>query len=160
MGKRFGRNQRRRARELEREFVELAATNAMNYGLAKFQGERIRELKCVIDRFQHALGPNFIGLPLNELLVQVGRIDYAGSFRVPGRSGRAIQCAAMQTETRKDEVMDQVHFMVRLAGESVAYALSLRALHDTPPKYMAQRLAEQMAPVLLDAIRKQRGPHD
>lgn len=160
MGKRFGRNQRRRAREVQQQLVDLRAAHGMTEGLCRYQGDKIRDLQYAIERFARALGPNFVGLPLRELELRASGIGSRGSFLAAVPGGNAVTCSLMQIDASENEIRDQVHFKVRLADATVCYAASLLALQNAHPKDMAQMMAEQMAPFLLTEIRKARGSHD
>lgn len=160
MGKRFGRNQRRRARQVEQELGQLRMAYSLADGLCRHQGQKISDLQGAIERFARALGPNFVGLPVRELEMRASQIGDRGSFLASRPNGNAVTCSLMQVDANENEIGDQVHFRVRLADGTVCYAASIQALHNAHPKDMAQMMAEQMASFLLTEIRKARGSHD
>jgi len=160
VGKRFGRNQRRRAREVAQELGNMRVAYGMSEGLCRHQGQKIRDLEDAIERFARALGPNFVGLPLRELDMRAHRLGPRGDFLAAELGGKAIPCSLMQVDASENNIRNQVHFSVRLADAEVRYAASIQALQHAPSKDMAWRLASEMAPFLLTEIRKARSSHD
>lgn len=156
MGKRFGRNQRRRAREVEQELGQLRVAYGMTEGLCRHQGNKIRDLESSIQLFARALGPNFIGLSPRKLEMEAMRMADHDTLRMMSPSGDVIESAVMHTRSRSNNITDQAHFIVHFAGKEIGYAVSMAALYDTDEKVMARHMVEQMAPRLLADIRKEK----
>lgn len=153
MSRRYGRNQRRRARahvaELEAQAAELqhqassARSEANSY---RWQLADVRE----------ALGPHFIGLPPQMLGPEIWRLYELDRVRLPGPADDAIEVRAMTYETVVDSTKPThyMHFLVHLAGGEVAYAISSAALLNAPAEVVARQIGHQLATRLVRDLRR------
>ena len=160
MAQRFGRNQRRRAREA---LAAMTQANAMNEGLLRQVSEENQALRGVISEVRQVLG-NHPALPPED----GGNHPHplGGDFDVPVR-----QCVDWRDDpgpqfepvplmvARMHEMLvrvkpqahaDEIHCRVRLDSGDVVYCITgaaLRALGRTPG-LLAQRLTREIAPRL------------
>lgn len=153
MSKRFGRNQRRRLRQQVEQATEALA---MADGLMRKMRRDRDELRGVIDDVEEALGPNFIGLPPQELVFQARHLGPERTFRTTVPGDQVVTMAIMDIDS-SEKSDGYIHLRVRLDGKSVVYALSRPALLHSPARFIAQKMAMEMAPVLLQNIRKAGG---
>ena len=179
MSRRYGRNQRRRAREriaqLEQEGARLEQDRAhLNQAhaarLARLV-ERNRALADIIDMVREEL-PNYPLLPVDE------RTQDFSSMADQLRDGRSADLAlpmrAPTTYTASADVMDlealyaevvvllaetdlcelsrQVHLQVQLGRTEVAYAISASAMFALPRHRLVDLLSGEIAPALARAL--------
>lgn len=156
MGKRYGRNQKRAARKV---IAQMQAAYTREAELLKHAADRARELEWQIANFAEALGVNYVGLPAREITLRVHDLTADDSFRAVGPNGAFITMNLMRAEGRHDE-RSNIHFHVRLGPALVAYSISSRALMTMPPRYISRQLAGEMAPALLNEIRRLGFSHD
>ena len=154
MSRRYGRNQKRRAREeiarLERERASWEEGYRRD---VPFLERTLAEKRAALAAVADALGPAFVGLPLNELMLRI--FDVADAERAPD-SFMSIPPGGTEPVTMhvlkmrvQDRVGDMVHVRVRLAGTDAAYALSETAIRQMPARALAKNLSEQLAAFLV-----------
>ena len=160
MSRRYGRNQKRKARQ-EIERLERARDYWEDrHGRDTMSlAQTVQEQRYALDNVAMALGENFIGLPPREIAWKVGELADPDDFVVPVSRGRTVMARTMGYQVREwgDRPQDRVHFLVRLAGERVGYALADDALYRCPPKLLARNIADQMAELLVRDIVARRG---
>lgn len=156
MGKRYGRNQKRRARERIAQ-LQLACTR--DAGLLKYMADKARDLEGQIANLADALGVNYVGLPAREIAMKVSDLKFGDSFRYLAPNNAVASAHLMHVDAEHDERLS-VHFRVRLGPGYVAYAVSSQALMSSPARFLARRMADEMAPTLLGEIRKLGFAHD
>lgn len=155
MSRRFGRNQRRRARERE------AALQLQLIGLTMQrdrQARRIAELTRTIDDVEMCLGPHFAGLPPREVAAsRFGLKDFSQpSFLMVARGGMPVEMLPMSIESEVDP-QHFLHVRLYLGDGSAAYCVSKRAIIRMPARVIASRIAEEFSYHLVDGIRKAGG---
>lgn len=154
MSRRFGRNQKRAARERIANLDEaLSMTSAL---LARVVDQRNRlrgELNDVIE----ALGPDFIGLSAREAVMRAAPEDE--EWQVPVGDGQ-MTVYAMQVRCYDHSLAakHQLHFRVRLAGQETGYAMSAAAVWHTPAAFLARRMADRIATELVKELRARGAP--
>lgn len=160
MSRRYGRNQKRRARE------ELANVMAMADYRLKANAESLRMIQGVLQEKRDALaavadslGPAFVGLPLNELMLRIFDVAYAedapDSFAsVPPGASNPVIMHVLKMSAHDDLVRDRVHVRVRLAGGDTAYALSEAAIRQMPADALARNLGRHIAEFLVSELVK------
>jgi hypothetical protein len=156
MSKRFGRNQRRRARE---HIAQLAAdsarwqeAHARESGLLRHVSNKLRAMESQMADLATALGVNYVGLPAREIVMKANDLA-RDSFRMLTPSSAVAAMDLMRVDSHHDE-RSQMHVRVRVGGSVVAYAISVEALLRTPTAYLAGAMANELAPALLTEIRK------
>jgi hypothetical protein len=160
MSRRYGRNQKRRARaeiaKLEQVAAELQAGMEMDRGLLQFQAREINRQQSQLNDVARIMGTNFIGLqPALWKFSDKHQPDY---FRCRVNDGD-VQMHVMRTHiaSAPDRPDYMMHFRVELAGEPVGYAISECALRDGPEDYVVRCIAEEMARLLMSELRKKFG---
>lgn len=157
MSRRYGRNQKRRARaaiaRLEQRATELQTGMAMDRALLRSQTQRIDELRAQLKDVAEIMGTDFIGLePALWKFNDKHKLDY---LRCPVDGGDVL-IHTMRTKITSDRLRPDymVHFRAELAGETVGYAISECALRDAPEGYIVRRISDEMARLLIGDLRK------
>lgn len=179
MSRRFGRNQRRRAREriaeLELEAVNLNQARAMDRGLLASMSERNRALAEIIDLVRKEL-PNHPLLPLDkremDFTSMAGELRAGGCVRVPLsrptpsqiRVGGPATAMTMDTEVLFAEMValldstdfsalrGQMHLGVRLGREEAAYVISTHALSSMSQEHLEAALTPRIARAMAKSL--------
>lgn len=177
MSKRFGRNQRRRAREaLAATQTHLAATQAQVQGLEAaramdsqlhaYERRQHDDLKAAVQLIAQQIGPEHFAFPAEER----GTHDdpHRGPMHEPHRpafmrldmSHDAMMTFTYQVldlldiETHRDPLSQRAHFYVRINGtRKLAYAVNANALAKLPPKVFIKMLSETFARMLADSLK-------
>lgn len=159
MSRRFGRNQKRAMRQ---ELEAWQQANAMTEGLLRHVSNQRDRLHDDLDTVRSALGPNFIGLPVDEVALKLTELHPDDQFRMPvGPAGDEI--VSMHTMRVRDIDDDNpkacIHLRVTLAGVEAAYAMSEQALFGmkVPDSVLVGHIVRELAPFVLKAVRKRRG---
>ncbi len=160
MSRRYGRNQKRRARaeiaKLEQRTTELQTGMEMDRALLQSQGAKLSAQDARLKFVAKVLGTDFIGLePALWKFKDKHRPDY---FRAHVNDGDVMR-HTMRTQITSacDRPDYMVHFRVELAGEPVGYAISECALRDGPEDYIVRRISDEMAQLLVGELRKKFG---
>lgn len=150
MSRRYGRNQKRRARaeiaQLEQRTTELQA------GM-RSQTLEISRQQSQLNDVARIMGTNFIGLqPALRMFSDKHLPDW---FRAHVQGG-AVMMHTMRTHitTAPDRPDYMMHFRATLMDEVVGYAISECALRDGPEDYLVRCIAEEMARLLMAELRK------
>ena len=179
MSRRYGRNQRRRAREriaeLELEATNLRQSHAMDRALLAQAGERNRALAEIIDLVREEL-PNHPLLPLDRRELDFSRmadeLRAGGSVRVPlsrptpsripvGGPASAIkmdtevlfaEMVALLDSTDFSALRGQMHLGVRLGREEAAYVISTHALTSMSPEHLEAALTPRIARAMAKSL--------
>lgn len=173
MSRRYGRNQRRRAREriaeLEQDHAARTQSHAMDRALLAHAGERNRALAEIIDLVRVEL-PNHPLLPVHrrpeyDFSAMEQEIQRGHPAHVPllppaptfvGHSSAAsmdtdllyAEMAVLLVDTNFSALRGQVHMNVRLGREAVAYAISTQALMTMDPRRLESILTREIARAL------------
>jgi len=181
MAQRFGRNQRRRAREALQAAQQLAETRLDaargQASRAEAMRQEVRALEDVLDEARELLGAS-IALPPKH----GGRHPYARgedfeAFARPpqrlaldditanvAREEAALKVCRMRTllvdvenrPSRLRESESQLHMRVTLGSGEVVYAISEDALHDSPAGWLEKRLGIEIARQLVQVLGRKR----
>lgn len=150
MARRFGRNQRRRAREALA--AEHAAHASTSYQLAQ-ERRHAAGLERQLDGIAELLGTNFLGL--NEKLCQFEIPDHWTSFDAYSDINDTRHTMhILGVDSSPEWHRNAIHLRVRLANGEVAYSLSETSIHRAPAEYLARTLAGAMAPMLVREMRR------
>lgn len=165
MAKRFGRNQRRRAREqiaaLTNQSEDLRKALALNQGLLREVSARKETLTKVIAEARKVLGDS-VALPPLPLAtpypLRQGESSFMAQPASPPLSDFIHETGAMSAvllaermhvlvaEVSSDHLRKQgMHCLVRLHDGHFGYAISENALHHISPEMLTERLAPQVA---------------
>lgn len=173
MSRRFGRNQRRRAREriaeLDLEATNLRQSHAMDRALLASAGERNRALAEIIDLVREEL-PNHPLLPLEgrplDLAYMEDDLRHGQGFRFALKKPmpRALvvepdardmdaewleaDVVALMAQTDFCELRQQVHMRIQLGQEAAAYGISTQALMTMDPVRLESILTREIARAL------------
>lgn len=157
MSRRYGRNQKRRARaeiaQLEQTTANLRTGMAQDRALLQRQRRDIDERDEQLKLVAQVLGTNFIGL---RPALYVFRDKHAPDYfrcRVDGGDVR-MQTMRADITTAPDRPDYMVHFRATLMDELVGYAISECALRDGPEDYIVRRISDEMARLLMGELRK------
>lgn len=166
MAKRYGRNQRRRAREqiaeLSKRGEDLRTALALNQGLLREVSARNKALTKVIAEARKVLGDS-IALPALRLAtpypLRQGENSFMARPALPPLSDFIHDTGAMSDLWVAERMhvlvaeasmgdhlrMQGMHCMVQLHDGEYAYAISENALHQLSPEMLTERLAPQVA---------------
>lgn len=154
MGNRYGRNQRRRARE---QIALLQAESSKWHGAYRLEADSRCAMESQMADLAVALGVHYVGFPVREIVMKANDLAH-DSFRLMAPSGAAEAMKVMRVDSHHDE-RSQMHVRVRLGPSIVAYAISERALLRTPSTYLARTIADELARALLAEFRKSAHTH-
>lgn len=152
MGKRYGRNQKRRHREELAQAQAEAAGDRRQANVALWEAEMLRRQ---LNDAAKVLGTDFAGFEpkLVNVAADTGLRD---PWRLPVRNGSVLMRSLMVDidMTHAKDHTDMVHVVqVTLAGERVAYSISEPALRNMPPEILVQRIATEIARLLVPQVR-------
>lgn len=159
MSRRYGRNQKRAARErisyLERRQEDCIEAYNRDTGMLRTQ---LRSATRQLDTVKEALGENFVGLDPGTFSHRMMALTEPYDFRAPVRDGD-VQMHSLIYRSFDDSESHhhRLHFRVALANGEVGYALSGQALYGAPPEFIARNIAQEMAVHLVRSLRKARG---
>lgn len=152
MSRRYGRNQKRRAREEIARLQSEAARWEEGYRRDVPMLERaLAEKRDALAVVTEVLGPDFIGLPLNELMLGIfdryTMDDMPDSFRMQatGDPTMAMRMQVMEVGVDDNRMQACTHVRVRLAGSASAIAFSDAALRRTPAHFLAREIGQELA---------------
>lgn len=152
MSRRYGRNQKRRAREHIAKLTRHLDGCSRDMILLRQQRDGARRQ---LDNVRQALGPNFIGLPPEVLVRRVLEIGENYSFRYGAPGGDVtMQSLVVSSFNHSERHVHQLHFRVELAGQRVGYAISTPALLHAPADWLARDIGHEIARVLVHDLRK------
>lgn len=159
MSRRYGRNQKRRARErmaaLEADVTRMDSARGMSEALARDAFAQRDRSQDELRRVMQALGPNFIGLsPVEAAFSAVPAREDQFRMLAPDDSIATMHMLKINTVDWGNSVACMMHVRARLAGGESAYALSARAIADTPAEVLAHHLSRELALYLLEALRR------
>lgn len=175
MSKRFGRNQRRRAREA---LANMTSNYEQQAGLSRHLGDRVRELRDEIaDAKQMAAQLSVLFSP--EVYQTAGprsgrdrltmQVQEALQFVELGNEPAASQALAQvpltlllaKIETAADGGRDHLaramHARIRFADNELAYGITEMALRGMSRRQLVKRLSQEMAHLLADKLLKDAG---
>lgn len=157
MSKRYGRNQRRRARE---EIKRLEAANTMNEGLVAHLGKELRSLDRQVCEAKDMVAMHSALFPPEGEV----KASHEGSIRLHVPRVLSLEEAAKLTDPRQKEhqrlvdlnvVIGSVtgnaldlsrHCRVRINGaEVLAYGITRQALHTMPTERLIRIVSEELA---------------
>ncbi|MFY3053381.1 hypothetical protein ACOTF7_21710 [Achromobacter xylosoxidans] len=176
MSRRYGRNQRRRAREriaeLEQQGANLHRALAMDRALMAKIRERNRTLGEIVDLVRKEL-PNHPLLPVDERARDFSGMARALQRGEPARvlvskpvpafsaqeSARVMDTECLYTEvvalladTDLSAMRNKVHMRVQLGREVVVYAISTAALQTMDPEHLRDLLQREIAGALAHSV--------
>lgn len=165
MSRRFGRNQRRRMRELvaasQQRAQQLEVAHEMDRGLLQHMRDKNDDLRRQLRGVARSLGEQYVHLDPMEVGDCVEHLFPPDGFPayLPARTGsdHMVPMAITRVSAESDKLQHQVHFIARLNRESAGYAISLPALYNADEERLAQLIGESLARNLIQAIRQHKG---
>lgn len=155
MSRRFGRNQRRRARE---QMATLEHRLDESRHAAQFLTMRNAELCATIDDVEACLGPGFIGLPPRKLRgILAKRKDLHRPIYAADNKAQPVEMLVMEVRSETDRADHMMHIMVELDDRSVGYALSRTAIARAPVDVLVRRISYEVARHLTVLLREEGG---
>lgn len=165
MARRFGRNQKRRAREALHEALQQARTetSARLHSEALVRESRAKSdyLLSVINELTEALPRGFVGLPpafvktsQEPAYGEVMRMDVAPPAGLAPLSfcstAEAVEYRVNELLTfigtlHFDQIADKVHYMLEFTDGRLAYSASREAIMSMPRKRLEHLIAENLA---------------
>lgn len=150
MAQRFGRNQRRRARQL---LASEQAAHASAVREVDRQMQYVADLQRQLHEVAELLGTNFLGLGAKLSAVELP--ENAECFQALCDDGSSIhKMHILGVDSSESWHRSAIHLRTRLASGEVVYSLSETSLHRAPAEYLAERIAREMAPVLVRELRR------
>lgn len=177
MSQRFGRNQRRRAREAiqaaQEEVHALRYALDVNNALIQEQGRKLREAEAFAREVARMVGREAViagvptqfdaGMPRDEALKYGIRttpprqfdnwIDAADVMSVQAVRYEILRL--LDVRTIRDIMSQQMHVRVQLADLTTGYSMSEMALSRMTAREIAQRIAPEIAQHLAEQLKKQ-----
>lgn len=176
MSRRFGRNQRRRAREEQaRLSADLGRTNealSMSTALATDRGQRLQELTAELQRAKDLLPANSVlmrpqavpvdGEPRHRIELDAtdhGDMSFLQLVEAPTVTFQSVPLDVLLTEVKREELAPMLHCRVKFAGADLCYAISEKAMDAMPRKYLAEQLTRELTRQFTPALAKALGKH-
>ena len=172
MSRRFGRNQRRRAREaiaqLGNEIESLQQARMLDAGLMRRQGDKLQALQQEIDDAKEILGPYCIAFKPKELKVEgearrhvvMTASDqdlHAPSVGITPDSYdyRRVLLPVMAAHVSRSDVRYQLHALVTFGDSApAAYAVDERNAMLMSDRRLYEILVENLSLQMLHALKK------
>lgn len=164
MAKRFGRNQRRRAREAIQKLQEAVEHEQC---LCRYLSGENGRLRDEIDCAKRIAGEMSIlfppgttrvnGTPRHQIsAASMGRLDmWEPTLAITDRATfKEIPLEVMLSRVSQDALREAVHIHVQFSGIEVGYAISELARMSVPPRDMVNIVSKQMAQMLAPKILK------
>lgn len=152
MSRRYGRNQKRKAREQIAKLTRHLEGCDRDMILLRQQRDDARRQ---LDNVRQALGPNFIGLSPEMLVRRAFELGENYDFRYQAPGGDVpMRSLVYRSFTDSERHVHQLHFRVELAGRKVGYAISYPALLHAPAEYLARAIGHEVAHMLVVDLRK------
>ena len=156
MSRRFGRNQRRRAREAQAALVEALG---MAQGLSRWQSGRIQELESQIRDVRRELGLHTSLLPAQSTQIDgpsrsaievARRQEFGGAWLEVGQplntcSWERVSMTVMLARIDSDKFRDALHMRVEFGDRALGYAMSRQALAMMSRARCVQLVSREMA---------------
>ena len=156
MSKRFGRNQRRRAREEVASWKEQSRLKAGYLLTAHRQADELRaemrQLEQRLDDAKAVLGKDHPVFAAGGY--QHHRNPPALTFQHRLPTGQVANMVAFELEARPDDVKAQIHMHLYAGRERVGYAISQHALRNIPEHVLVRRITEEIIFMALAEIRR------
>lgn len=178
MTRRFGRNQKRRMRA---EVASAKAETALTAGVARDNAaardkalDRVVDLESMLDDTARMVGSKAMaaGEPtaFEADWLRMGKghfsmtpqqmLPTAVSYGYQRETATMIQDEIMrllEVEPIREALSRMMHVRVTFDDISMGYALSDSALREVPEDVLARRMAKELQPLLIDAIRELKG---
>ena len=170
MSKRYGRNQKRSAREtiaaLQQSTAQLNEGLLMQQGLGKHLSRKIETMQSALDDVARELGPYFYGLPPVKRQLD----EYQDRFRIPAQipaselfyrnsdqisdlvSTAAHELQFLKAGVERDKFTGSVHVQLETPSGRRFYGISAQAWGDM--RRDENRLFQQIAPMIADEMSK------
>jgi len=153
MSKRFGRNQRRRARE---EAARLREALQRETQLARYLTIQMRRNKETLERVADTFGRHFAALPPEtvRLTHKLQKLELPWAGDVPltvheenvdnfvRHSMHLLKCH--WPDLRGDHLRQLLHTYVETPAGEFGYAITEEAIHGIPPELVAQHISEAL----------------
>lgn len=180
MSKRFGRNQKRRMR------AEVACANAESLMHAQVARDnvaarimaqsKLRDMQQMLEEIAGMVGRKSLaaGEPTKFEVTWLktgqknfvlpapifAQTNYCAGRPSPDEMSLMVHQEIMrllEVETIRNPISRMMHVRVLFDDISMGYALSDAALFEVPEEILARRMASELFPLLLDAVRKMKG---
>lgn len=170
MSRRYGRNQKRKARE---EIARLKLAHGMNDGLLKHIGAKLEEARATISEMVsivESVCANSIALPPKSVSVNARRDQYRlGQMETNFSGGHGQDCSPspcsfttsdlyalrLFLESNREAFRAAVHLEYS-AGPHSAYMISESALWSIPQETLLKRIVPEIGRELIDHMRRDR----
>jgi hypothetical protein len=162
MAKRFGRNQKRKLRELVENHKQAYLREAQLLAHCRSNLEELREQ---VHEAKKLLGSYSVIFPPQEIAThQIHEIyRFAPPMKVSFESGlysmetdmmlRSIDLPVMTTFVDIDKMRNQAHFILKTIAGDIGYAVDIRHLERGPRDYAIQHMSRQIAAMLIQNVR-------
>jgi len=164
MSKRYGRNQKRKARELIADLQEEQEVFA-NY--MRQQSEKIYRLDMVIDRAADIAGEMSVLFPAKDIASpdkamptwEVVRKNsshpcFSSILGMRKPDYQAQRLHVMLGRIDKNELEVSTHCMIQFADMRWGYAISNSALHATPAEHLSKMISERLGKIIALDLKK------
>lgn len=177
MSRRFGRNQRRRAREaqarLSADLAKVSNTLSFTAKTAMERGHQLHALTCeikaakaMLPRQSALMRPEALKVggerqhqiyvePFFDELPSLERFDAA--MPLEAVSFECVPLDVLLTDVDRDQLKRQLHARVQFAGADLFYAISPEAMRAMRGPDLADRLAQEIARQLVPALMRELG---
>lgn len=162
MSRRFGRNQRRRAREAladsDKKIVQLQSGMMMDRALLSHQSEKIRkaeefarEIADIVGRFSIIAGEpvRMAGVCFDRMQIYAKESQSYASYNSfdfsPTEFLRSETLRLLKIKAVSGIFKSKMHVMVTLADKTVGYCLTESALHGMSAEWIERRIAPEIA---------------
>lgn len=163
MSKRFGRNQRRRAREAlaaaQETVKQLEFARRMDAALLADQSRTIDRLRSMISEIAYIVGhhaviagePTVLTYGFDGMRAAPDRGELVVGYGPSGQEAPSFNAITAETlrllkfSAIRDELARHIHFRVSLADGNIGYAISMRAIESMPADALERLLAVEIS---------------
>lgn len=159
MSKRYGRQQKRRARETEAqlraEVARLESANRVLRTRLHWNEHEVLRLAQAMEDVRRSLGESYYGLPAGEIVRRLSE-EYPRPWMdwiLPDNPGAPLRMEILRADVVTNDPRLWVGLRLELAGQSYGYAISEAAIYEAPAEYLAEHFARMAARQLVEKLR-------
>ena len=166
MSKRYGRNQRRAARQ---RIAELEYAMVLDRALLRDQSNEIGRLKSIIDDARMVAGNMSALLPATNMAMGINPTDKLYiehrniDFENLGEASihdffKRIPLNVLMAKVKQHVFDNSLHFSVHFSDGSWGYAISDVTIINTPKEILIARVCEQLSKIIVRDMKKISAP--
>lgn len=160
MSKRFGRNQRRRARE---ELAAAIADSNWHQSRASHLQNELWQVNLANTRMRNELAAAKLVIGRHHPTFPAEDLDLGifpepeDTLRIPIGVGDITEAHAMRVTVNGDHARNECHFRLYYGGQQAGYVVSKLAMLNVDADFLCQRITRELVGYVIDEYRKVKG---